>query len=83
MSRWKHKLPLADIYTWARAEHPEPAAIGARVAERIESQPWFAGASLQCLCVKFRAVATLEHFDDCMDQLYNWGDFDYECWIET
>ena len=90
MANWAHKLSIGDLYKKLADEAITYAEAGAKIAQRLETLK--AASSdlsyrhkglLVDICQSFRAVSDVEEFDDAMEELYNWGDAEHACWIDT
>jgi hypothetical protein len=75
MSNWKYKLDLQDLIKDYEADKLTVEELGQKIAERIREQPFFAEEDLESIANNFEECCnTVDDFDYCMNELYDWGD---------
>lgn len=85
---WTYKLSLKDImkpYEGRNVTNQEARIIGKAVAKKIREHRMFEyhKTLLEPICESFQRVKSQEGFNRTLDSLYNWGDYNKTCWIET
>jgi len=89
MAQWKSKLSLGDEFTQYNEDKITITELGKVVADKIEKfrkrKPWlYHDPELRDIIFSFQHECESEDsFDDVMESLYDWGDDDHTCWIDT
>lgn len=91
MINWKHKLDITDAKRAARNRIITPQQFAATVSKKLNAfKGRFSGDDLNELeqiiddldCLSDNHKADWDDVDIVMECLYDWGDFDHNCWIE-
>jgi len=85
---WDYKLDLKDImkpYEGRNVTPQEARIIGKAVARKIREHRMFKKHEtiLGPICDCFQRVKSQNTFNMTLESLYNWGDYNKTCWIET
>ena len=93
MRRWRYKVRLIDIWNCAKKGELTAAQVGLAVARRIKStlpaleyRHDVRGGELAHILNNLESLhsqATLDEFDDILDDLYDWANWEQKCWIQT
>ena len=95
MADWKYKLDISDI--WNEIDDDDNESIisaGKQIAQRIRESIFFGEQpELESMAYDFENCSdSQESFNECMSQLYDWGDMNLHprgkirqkmCWIKT
>lgn len=90
MAHWQSTLEVSDVWPKAHAGEMSIQELAGVVADRIgtQLQHWSGDTDLQvirgCFCaVQADENATVEEFDEVLDDLYYWADDGHRCWVNT
>ena len=87
MVRWKNKINMKD--SWERAKKDSISMIEVRddLVQKLKALPCFkTDAELQKIVDNFKGLTEEEpfdHFDEVLEDLYDWADQDNRLWIAT
>lgn len=91
MANWTTKLEIGDLYKQLDDEAISHSDAGHEIAKRLEVlrqeagndfSYWHKGRLLD-IRNAFMEVEDVDDHDDAMEMLYDWGDVDHTCWINT
>jgi hypothetical protein len=88
MANWKNKLDLKEFYKpyeGRQVTNEEAHLIGVGVSKKIREHKMYNKHKLylEPLCKGFSRVRSQEGFNKVMAKLYDWADYDANCWIES
>lgn len=86
MVRWQYTIQLADLHAASKRGELTPAELGKAVAARIRASKVYKTHhewALQDITDGFDDVQDLEEYDEVLADLYDWGDENHTCWIDT
>jgi hypothetical protein len=86
MKQWKFAIKIGDLHAKARRGELTPNELGEAVAARLRASLAYKTRfrePLEGIADQFGGADDLDEYDDVLEQLYDWGDVDKTCWIDT
>ena len=88
MPNWKHRICIKDIHDMFDGDETKINEVGKAMAKRLlKSIPMFSDQEdknfLEETADEFDGVETVYHYDCILACLYDWGDADHNCWIDS
>jgi hypothetical protein len=84
---WKYTINIAAEHAAYQAEEIDVPELGRQVAAKIQTcQAYRSDRSLRGIADQFAALndnSDINDYDNILAELYNWGDWQKTCWIET
>lgn len=87
MANWQYKISIKSVHDLFDGED-NIERVGAAMATRLrDSKPRFLlypdREFLERLAKRFDVVEDVDRYDQLLDNLYDWGDADHKCWINS
>jgi len=89
MAHWRNKIDISEEYKLYRDNKATTQEVGQMVAEKLlklrKAKLGLIGdEDLEDIILRFQyECESIEDFDDVLEALYDWGDYDHTCWITT
>jgi len=84
MKKWKYRLELKDLWDKRNGGEITIQQMGKEISKRIKNLPCYKQEEdLEIISDDFEFIEDIDNFDNVLEQLYNWADYDKKCWIKT
>lgn len=81
MARWKTTVVVADIHEAHQRGEMKIDQVAIELAKRLQANRY--ASWLEDLIDRLNCVTDVEEYDDCLRELYDFGDHDHRIWIES
>lgn len=80
MAQWKTKVLLGDLHRAHREGEITVSELAKRLAARLEKNRY--AAEIEETIDELKHVESVEHYDECLHALYDFGDWDHRIWFD-
>lgn len=81
MADWKTKIELRDLHEAFEKGEMTVKEVGKALADRVQKNRY--AGELEDIIYELRVVDDVDDYDWCLEQLYDFGDYDHRIWINT